>query len=490
MHQTHSKADVVADGVIFSAGTLRYTKTGLLLLFFFLLWNDLALWLMEQVAPQLVPLLLKDHGASNWDIAFYCSTLTSLLMLVINPTVSTLSDRHRGPYGRRRPFLLSATPFCALFLAAIAFMPALANKIVKWPLIIAIFHQSTFNLAVILIGMCSVAFSIFNSVLLTLFTYYFWDVVPEAVLARFMALTKIASIGAVFLFNYYVFGYSAHHERMVFIGIAGFFLVVYMMTLWRVKEYPPVAEASHPHRNWIQGIRDYFVECFGESYYRWIYAASALYQIGNLSNLYQIFYFRNELMLDLDTVGKMRSWPTLILIFVGYFAGSMIDHFKPMRMIVPLMVLFAMSNLLAFFFLHGRWSLMFFSGLIGLVVFVLNVCQGVLWVDLYPREKLGQFCSANQVSQTAVCLVVALLVGGFFDWVKSYRYAFLWSAGFELLSAAMFWKVLIMWRARQGNVGQADPILKSLQNGNDPRNTPVAHPDETPCAKMTPSSSR
>ena len=447
-----AKAEVV--NTTFTAGTLRYTKAGLFFLFFFLLWNDLALWMMEQVAPQLVPLLLKDHGASNREIALYCSTLVGLFYIGVNPTISTISDRHRGPYGRRRPFLLMATPFCALFLAAIPFMPALANLIIKWPLLFALFHHSTVNLAVVLLGGCNVLYSIFNSVILTLFSYYFWDVVPESVLARFTAVTKIASIGATFLFNYFVFGYSVHHERLVFIGIAGSFFFIYMMTLWYVKEgeYPPVPDVSHPRRSWVQAVRDYMVECFGQSYFRWVFVASAIFQVGNLSNMYQIFYFRDELMLDPDTIGKMRAWPTLIPVVVGYLAGSLIDRIKPMRMIVPLLFLFAFVNVLAFFFLQGKWSLMIFSGLVcqsGVVIFILGVCQGVLWVGIYPREKLGQFCSANAITSQAVCLVASLVVGSFFDWVKSYRYAFLWSAIFELLSAAAFWKVLQIWRSRQ-----------------------------------------
>ena len=451
MTDTPVKGDAKAFYGIFTAGTLRYTKAGLFLLFFVLLWNDLALWLMEQVSPRLVPLLLKDHGASNEEIALYCSTLTGLFVIVLNPTISTLSDRHRGRYGRRRPFLLFVTPFCALFLGAIPFMPALADELVKWPFIFALFHHRAVNLAVFLLGICNVIYSIFNSVILTLFMYYFYDVVPESVLARFMALTKIATIVATFAWNFWFFGYSAHHERAVFTSIGVFFLVIYLVTLWSVKEgeYPPVVEECTQHRNWLQSVRTYAVECFSDPYFRWIYLASAIFQIGNISNIYQVFYFQYELMLDRDTIGKMSSWPTLIPVLLGYFAGSLIDRLKPMRMIVPLLVLFAFSNLLSFLFLHDKWSLMFYTGLIGVVVFVLQVCQSVLWVEIFPREKLGQFCSANALFSQAVSLVAALGVGLFFDWTKSYRYAFLWSAFFEILSAALFWKVVRIWCSRQ-----------------------------------------
>ena len=68
-----------------TAGTLRYTKGALVVLFLWLLGNDLCLMLMEQVAPTLTPLLLKAHGASNRDIALYISTFGGAFTIWINP---------------------------------------------------------------------------------------------------------------------------------------------------------------------------------------------------------------------------------------------------------------------------------------------------------------------------------------------------------------------------------------------------------------------
>ena len=98
----------------FRAGTLEYTKGGLLLLFFWLLWGDFCQTLMEQVAPQLVPLLLKDNGAGNKEIAFLMATFGSILATVGVPIISTCSDNLRTRQGRRRPFLLLATPPTAI----------------------------------------------------------------------------------------------------------------------------------------------------------------------------------------------------------------------------------------------------------------------------------------------------------------------------------------------------------------------------------------
>ena len=87
--------------------------------------------LMEQV-PGLVPLLLKAHGASNKQLALYLTTLSGVFTIWINPVVSAWSDRHRGPFGRRRPFLLAATGPCAVLLACIPFAPDALRFMLQW----------------------------------------------------------------------------------------------------------------------------------------------------------------------------------------------------------------------------------------------------------------------------------------------------------------------------------------------------------------------
>lgn len=445
LEQTIDTTTAEVSGKMWSAGTLRYTKGGILMLFFWLAWNDFCFMLMEQV-PSLTPILMKDHGASNKEIAFYMSTLCGVFTLWINPFISTWSDRHRSPFGRRRPFLFFAAPFCALFLAAIPFAPRLAP-------ILGIGGSSA---VIMLIGIAFICFAIFNSVMQSLFSYYFYDVVPVSLLGRFGSVTKIVTTLATFLWNYWFFGLAAKHMEAVYVGIAGFFLVIYMATLWRVKEgeYPPPDERK---RSWFGPIRAYFVECYSQPYYRWIFAASVIYQIGNMSNMYQVFYFRDTLGMSLDTIGKMRSWPSLLIVLLAYPAGALVDRRNPMRVIPPALFVWAGINVGCFFFLRGPISLLICLGLITLIVFVFQVGMGILPVKVFPREKLGQFCSANSVSSAVVGFIIAVPLGMLFDHLKDYRYVFIWSATFEVLAGFMYIKVYRNWK----RVGEQAPLVQS-----------------------------
>lgn len=215
---------------IWSVGTLRYTKAGITMLFFWLMWNDFCLVLKGSV-PGLTPILMKDLGATNAQIALYISTLGGMFNILINPFVSTWSDNHRGPYGRRRPFLFFAAPLCALFLCAIPFMPRLAP----------VLGLGTVSGVIMLVGLAFICFSVFNSVIAAIFSYYYWDVVPADLLGRFNSIAKIVTTAASFLWSFFIFGLAEKHMQAIFVSISAFFLVVYTISLWNVKEgdYPP-----------------------------------------------------------------------------------------------------------------------------------------------------------------------------------------------------------------------------------------------------------
>ncbi len=422
---------------IFAVGTLRYTTGGLVVLFSWIMWNDLCLMLMEHVAPTIVPLMMKDHGASNKEIAFFTASLTGIFTIWVNPLISVWSDRHRSPHGRRRPFLFLATPFCAIALAAIPFMPDLFHFLAGIPAFSEFLHKhSTFGI-ILLIGVCYLIFQEFNNVILAVYHPYFYDVVPVEVMGRFQALVKVVTALAGFIWNFALLGLAQDHLKEVFVWVAVFFLVSYLVSLWQVKEgeYPP------PTKEKIPGIRgvvaSFFTDCF-RPYYLPFIIANSLFQIGNVANGFQIFLFRDQLGLDLNTIGKVRAIPTLLVVVVGYFMGSIVDRFKPGRVLVVGMVLFALTNVGAFFVIQGKWTLGIYTGVIAIVVLAVQVSTSVFTGQFFPREKIGQFCSANSTVYRIAILLTATFAGAFFDWIKDYRYVFLWSAAFYLPTIPLY----------------------------------------------------
>jgi len=438
--------DPVTKKRIWTAGTLRYTKGGLIILFFWLVWNDFFLMLMEAVKPALTSLLMKDHGASNTQLALI-GTITTAFTIWINPVVSTWSDRTRSSWGRRRPFLLLATPPAAIFLALIPWSPKIWNRLMTIPWFAVVFPTGSINGAIVAITVSAVLFGMFNSVLMAIFSYYFWDVVPEAMLGRFNAIARIVTTIKTFVWNYWIFGLAEHYMEWIYGVIALVFLVVYTVSVLAVKEgeYPP-PDPRKKGANWLAPIRTYIVECYSKPYYLWVFAGFTLYQLGNTANMFRLFHWKETLGLDLDTIGKMQAWPALGIVVLAYPIGAFIDRLGPMRLMAPSLVLWAGINVLSYFFLKGALSLLICFSAITLAAFINGLCTTVLTVEVFPREKLGQFCSANQLAHASITFLAGPVIGILFDYLKNYTYGYMLSATFQILAALVFVKVYANWR--------------------------------------------
>src|ERR1700679_2457641 len=72
-------------------GTLRYDQRQLVILFFWLMWNDFSIMLIESVTS-LTQVLYQDNGASFTQMAMFTS-IAGYLTMWIKPWCSTWSDR-------------------------------------------------------------------------------------------------------------------------------------------------------------------------------------------------------------------------------------------------------------------------------------------------------------------------------------------------------------------------------------------------------------
>ena len=437
---------------VYRVGTLSYTRQGLYVLFFWLMWNDFSITLLEQVGG-LVGFLNKNLGASNFEMACFGS-ISGLISMWINPWFSTWSDRTRTRYGRRRPFVLCATPFFALFLMLIPYMPTLYRGLMHYPIAAEIFQHLPIKGELFLIFVCSFISGVFNAMVLAIFSYLYWDVVPANVLGRFNSLVRMIAMLAGFIWNFFFLGFGEHHMKSVFVGVSIFCLVFYLISTWQVKEgeYPPPDE--HKKGGVFAPIRAYFVECFSQPYFLWIFFGFTLYQLNNLSGQYRNFYLHYDLGMSLDSIGKMNGLSQIFCLALGFafgFAiGSMTDRLNPVRLMAPTLLIWGVLYFVGFFFVRGPLSYLVLSTIGGVIVFAYGVINGAFVVQVYPMEKLGQFCAASAISQQLICNLTSPFMAAFFDFTSN-RVGFLWSACCLFASALVFRKVHRNWRARHGH---------------------------------------
>ena len=165
-----------------SLGSLTYTKVGLATLFAWLLFGDVAFMLRERSAAPVAQLMLKHFQASDLLTGLFLVTIPQVIIFLLGPVISYWSDRHRGRWGRRIPFLLIPTPFVSLAMVGLGFSPVLGAAINQWMGI------GSENANFTILGLMTLFWTIFEiGVVITnaVFNGLVNDVVPREWLGRF-----------------------------------------------------------------------------------------------------------------------------------------------------------------------------------------------------------------------------------------------------------------------------------------------------------------
>ncbi len=425
-------------GKTWRAGTLVYSITGLAALFFWLLWGDFSWQLKERAVFPVAQLMLKSISASDFIVGVLIGSFPAAIGMILGPVISVRSDRHRGRWGRRIPFLIISTPIAALTMMLLGMAPLLGKSLhevlgTSSPGLVAI------NLMVfsVLWGVFEIASIVANSVFGGLIN----DTVPQEVIGRFFGLFRIVSLVAGILFNYWIIGHAENHymEIMLIIGLVyggGF-----VMMCLRVKEgeYPPPeaeAEGIHP----IGEIKTYVSECYGHAFYLWLFGGFSLAMLApSPVNSFSVF-FAKSVGMGLDTYGKCLALTYTISLVISYFLGSLADRFHPLRMSIVTTLLYAVTMLWGAFFAHSPQLFAVAFVLHGVLSGAFFTTTASLGQRLFPRSKFAQFSSAMGITTGLGFLLLPPLIGVALDVSgHAYRLTFLFGGALGLAGAACLW---------------------------------------------------
>jgi MFS family permease len=443
-------------GFAFTVGTLVYSRSGLIVLFSWLLWGDFVFTLMYNTMPSLLPVLLKGHGATNQQISFFTSGIAMLANLVMNPIISYRSDRYRSRWGRRRPFILWTMPFVVFFMAAVPFAPEILAWISHSSILSRLLGHSPISPLILVFGCLVAGFQIFNIFVSSVYYYLIPDVVPRPLLGRFYALFRVFGSLAGLVFNYFLFGLADSHMKAIFVGIAVFYGVMITVVCIRIKEgeYPPPEREDSDH--WWSGVKNYARECFGQGYFWWVFMAySCVIWSSNIGITFMVFFYRDEIGFSLDSFGKLMAAGGVLTTILIYPMGVLLDRWGSHKSLIVGQMTIAIVSLLAFLTIHGKWIGSFW-GIVLIACISFQTIAILKWTaDVYPRERYGQFGSAGAMFSSFGSVILSVLCGAIMDWFKTYRCFWLWFTFFALLGAIMAW---IVYR-KQVESTVAEPIV-------------------------------
>lgn len=431
-------------------GTLVYSGSGLAALYGWLLWGDFSWQLKDRTGP-IVQVMLGLFEASDFLTALFMISVPAVITMTLGPLVGYWSDNHRGPRGRRIPFLLVTTPISGLALMGVGCAPVIGTWLHGWLGGSAASLNSTILAVMAVFWTC---FEIATVTANTVFTGLINDVVPRPLIGRFYGLFRVISLGVGILLFYYVMGHSKTHYLVILVTLGAIYTAGFSLMCLKVKE----GDYASPRTDGPRGIRGVFRtikslgrDCFAHPYYLTVFAFMALAVTSFIPvNLYMVFA-AERFGVSLDGYGKYMALIFAISLVVAYPLGWMADRFHAARVGLGCLSLYAVATGIGFFLVSGPLSF----GLMLVAHGVLSVCYNTgvsaLGQMLFPKDRFAQYAAAAAFMASLASIVASPLVGLLLDWLgRDYRYTFGLSC---LLAVVALWLGLVMYRRFRAHGG-------------------------------------
>lgn len=445
---------------LYTVGTLSYSLPKLIAVCMFLAFGGCCFNLLAyQMIPTLLPMALDQYGASGTLIGIIVGSIPAVMNFVMNPILSTSSDRLRCRFGRRIPYVAVATPFVAIFMISLGWIPEITDLI----------HKSFFSgfaketIAIVVICILSIAFQFFNLVVGSIFCYIYPDVIPHQFIGRFMAFWTLTGVLAGFIFNYYILDLAIKYSSSIYSTVTLIYVFSFVLICIFVREgkYPPPQEISSASdslmRRTSDWIKTYFRQCFRSGFFTVLFIGTALNQASNVCrSTFNLLFATKDLQLTPDQFGKIMGIGMLVSAAVVIFVGWIMDKIHPIRVYFLSGIIVIVINILGYFWVNDYISFFVIGIGIVLVYAIQNVGLSPLFIALFPSEKYGQFCSANAMLN-CVFLVIANWGGGMAIDYFGYRFIFIWDFIFTIIATVAMGYVYIKWKQYGGMKNYTPP---------------------------------
>jgi MFS family permease len=393
-----------------SVGTLTYTGGGLVALFALLLLGDFSWSMRDRSVGPMAQWYLKHLEVPNFLFALLISSFPALVGLILSPIISVKSDRHRGPRGRRIPFLLITTPIAAAGMIGLALTPQIARAVHAF-----MPGESEMVVAVVCFGVFWAAFEFATIAASAVFGGLINDVVPKELLGRFHGLFRAVSLIDGIIFNFWLFGKVETYYTVILLVIGVVYGLSFYWVCLKVKEgdYPPPPPhaSSHP----LAGVSSYFKECFSRPYYVGVFVMTTVASLVFMPvNVFMIPY-AGSLGMSMDAYGKCMALTFAISLVLAYPIGWLSDRFHPLR--VCMVCLFGYAVVTAWGAFNARDPHTFAIALVlhGVLSGCYFTASASMGQRLYPHFRFAQFASAAGIIGSLGGMIIGPAVGGIID---------------------------------------------------------------------------
>ncbi len=440
-------------------GTLTYTKGELAVLFSWLLWGDFAWAIRDRSVTTVLQLMLRKFEVTDTVAGLLVGTLPASIGLILGPIVSYQSDRHRGPRGRRIPYLFFSAPLAAISIVGLGLSPVI-GQILHHAL--GAHSPGYFPSVVLVLALWWAVFDFATTITNAVFVALINDVVPAAVIGRFYGLFRAVSLLVGIGFNYWLLGKAEAHYLWIFIAVGAIYGlgVVSMCLKVREGDYPPPppAHGKNGTAAFFRAAKIYFKECFTHPYYLWFFAAFNLAMLASTPvNLFSVF-FAKSLNMSMDTYGGYIAAMYVISLTLTWVLGSLADRFHPLRVGMVSIGLYCLATLCGGFFATTPATF-------GLALLAHGVLGGAYFTGaaalgqrLLPHATFAQFMSASGIVGGVLNIITPWIVGRALDLSHhNYRLTYFFSSGVAFVALGCLAMVHRHWRRLGGDTNYTPP---------------------------------
>jgi maltose/moltooligosaccharide transporter len=387
--------------------------------------------LIDVLEPKILPIMLKQHEATNEQIAVIVGTINALMQMIVMPPLGYCSDRTRTRWGRRIPYLAWVTPFATLFLVLTPFAPEIANWAAGAGWLGGWARHVSVPPVILVFGILVVAYRGVQSATNCMFFGLMRDVVPTSHMGRFIALFRVFGAAGTFIVSYWLVGRALTDNKAIFIGIAALNLVGFLAICWFVKEgdYPPVEDAipaergSPPLARLVRATRNFFAESFTHPIYLWTYFMRVCVYAAFALQSFIIFFPRFELGMSLDRIGKLLSWSAVAWIAIAYPVGRLVDSLGSIRVLWHGLLLLTAAYVASFFMVVGDATFFISSFVTGLCFWVVMLCVLKHAQEIFHPIRYSQLAGASTIVQSvAIAFVISPAAGAILDHLKDWHH--------------------------------------------------------------------
>jgi hypothetical protein len=293
------------------------------------------------------------------------------------------------------------------------------------------------------------------NVLQTVLLYLYADIMPPALMGRFMGAFRFIGALGIMSFQYFLLPYFDATPVWVWTICAAFYFVLFQLSLLNVREgnYPP-PEPFQPAKI----LRSYVKDGAGSWYIWCLWGALGLVALGTPAQMFYNLLCKDSLHLDMHSIALINTLATVPMLIVMLPSGWLVDRVGPGKLWGLFNLLYGLLTVSAYFWVHDRNSMMGFMILGGALNSFTNVALMPMLYAHLPRDKFGQLVSMQSLIMQALIFLSTNVAGQLVSMCHGdYLILFLYGGPFYLFVPSF---IILLSRAKNPFAGMATALVR------------------------------